>query len=45
MVSNKNNEIQEIKQKCQEYEISLMEMKNYEQEMGELESKVGLLSQ
>lgn len=45
MLSNRSVEVNDMRQKCQQYEIELMEMKNYEQRMGEFESKISVLSQ
>lgn len=45
MLSNKQHEFDEMKKKCQQLEIHAMEMKNCQQQIGELESKVALLSQ
>jgi hypothetical protein len=45
MLNNKNHDIEDYKQKCQKYEISLMEMKQYENQISELENKIALLGQ
>lgn len=45
MLENRNREIEDYRQKCQKYEISLMELKNYENVISDQENKIILLNQ
>lgn len=45
MLENRNREIDDYRQKCQKYEISLMELKNYENALSDQENKIILLNQ
>ena len=45
MLENRNREIDQYKQKCQKYEISIMELRNYENVISDNENKIVLLNQ
>lgn len=45
MLENRNREIDDYRQKCQKYEISLMELRNYENVIADNENKIILLNQ
>ena len=45
MLENRNREVDDYRQKCQKYEISLMELKNYENIIADSENKIILLNQ
>lgn len=45
IIDNKNREIDDYRQKCQKYEISLMELRNYENVIADNENKIVLLNQ
>jgi hypothetical protein len=45
LLENRNREIADLKQKCQKYEISLMELKNCENVIADNENKIVLLNQ
>ena len=45
MLDNKNREVDDLRQKCQKYEISLMELRNYENVIADNENKIVLLNQ
>ena len=44
MLGNRNSEIEDLKQKCQKYEIDIMELRSYEHLLTEHEDKLVLLS-
>lgn len=44
MLNNRNSQIEDYKQKCQKYEIEIMELRNYEHIIAEHEDKLVLLS-
>lgn len=45
MLENRNREIEDYRQKCQKFEISLMELRNYENVIADNENKIVLLNQ
>ena len=45
MAENRNREIDDLRQKIQRYEISLMELRNYENMIADFENKIALLNQ
>ena len=45
MLENRTREIEDYRQKCNKYEISLMELKNYENVISDQENKIILLNQ
>lgn len=45
MLENRNREIDDYKQKCQKYEITIMELRNYENLINDHENKLALLNQ
>jgi hypothetical protein len=45
MIENRNREIEDYKQKCQKYEITVMELKNYENTINDCQNKLALLTQ
>ena len=42
MAENRNREIDDLRQKIQRYEISLMELRNYENMIADFENKIAL---
>ena len=45
LLDNRGREIDDYKQKCQKYEITIMELKNYENVISDHENKLALLNQ
>ena len=45
MLEHRNRDIDDYKQKCQKYEIGLMELRNYENVIADNENKIVLINQ
>ena len=45
MLENRNREIEDYKQKCQKYEITIMELRNCENLINDYENKLALTNQ
>lgn len=45
LLDNRNREIDDYKQRCQKYQITIMELRNYENLINDHENRIALLNQ